>query len=233
MESLRAKMKTTQHLKVKENRLQPKNRVKLIMTKQTIILKDTTQFGDSTAVATTLETVKVCFLNKSSQWDQDEKNLGEMYKMVQQWFSGPAEVSEVSDRVKPQTWWEQRSSWSIKISHSLSSSQERRRWAARWWSPQLLAQRATLCKPATWSRPKTRLAKLLTTSFPHLVLSQVVKLKSLLSTKREQIATLRTVLKVNILHPSAHPIWPNLKNKIFFCSGQQANSWGGPRKSEV
>ena len=37
------------------------------MAKQTIILKDTTQFGDSTAVATTLETVKVCFLNKSSQ----------------------------------------------------------------------------------------------------------------------------------------------------------------------
>ena len=61
-----------------------------------------------------------------------------------------------------------------------------------------------MCKPATWSRPKTRLAKLLTTSFPHLVLSQVVKLKSLLSTKREQIATLRTVLKVIIL-PSIRP----------------------------
>ena len=59
MESLRAKMKTTQHLKVRETRLQSKNRAKLNMTKQTIILKDTTQFGDSTAVATTLETVKV------------------------------------------------------------------------------------------------------------------------------------------------------------------------------
>ena len=67
MESLRAKMKTTQHLKVRETRLQSKNRAKLNMTKQTIILKDTTQFGDSTAVATTLETVKVFFLNKSSQ----------------------------------------------------------------------------------------------------------------------------------------------------------------------
>ena len=61
-----------------------------------------------------------------------------------------------------------------------------------------------MCKPATWSRPKTRLAKLLTISFPHPILSQVVKLKSLLSTKREQIATLRTVLKVIIL-PSIRP----------------------------
>ena len=84
MESLRAKMKTTQHLKVRETRLQSKNRVKLIMAKQTIILKDTTQFGDSTAVATTLETVKV-FLKQFTvrpRWRESRWNVQDGPTMV-------------------------------------------------------------------------------------------------------------------------------------------------------
>ena len=37
--------------------------------------KDTTQFGDSTAVATTLETVKVTFLEWSLDWSWLEQNI--------------------------------------------------------------------------------------------------------------------------------------------------------------
>jgi len=108
MESLRAKMKTTQHL------------------------KDTTQFGDSTAVATTLETVKDQLKYLKSAIESSLK-LGEKKmssSMMESSTTGAeGDVVQAGDLVEAQ--------------------------------------------------------------------DQVVKLKSLLSTKREQIATLRTVLKAN------------------------------------
>jgi len=109
MESLRAKLKTTPHL------------------------KDTTQFGDSTAVATTLETVKDQLKYLKSAIESSLK-LGEK-KMSSSMMESSMVGGEQGDVVQ---------------AGDLVEAQD-----------------------------------------------QVVKLKSLLSTKREQIATLRTVLKAN------------------------------------
>merc|ERR1719500_1743425 len=109
MESLRAKLKTTPHL------------------------KDTTQFGDSTAVATTLETVKDQLKYLKSAIESSLK-LGEK-KMSSSMMESSIVGGDQGDVVQ---------------AGDLVEAQD-----------------------------------------------QVVKLKSLLSTKREQIATLRTVLKAN------------------------------------
>merc|ERR1719300_1262923 len=117
MESLRAKLKTVQHL------------------------KDISQFGDSTAVATNLETVK------------------DQLKYLKSAIESSLEISKK------------------KISTSSTDNPE---------SP---ANEAELVEAQ----------------------DQVVKLKSLLSTKREQIATLRTVLKAN--KQTAEVALANLKSK--------------------